>query len=492
MDKFKNSDEKIVLNNENYNNQQKIMEKLIQDNLNNSITDNNFLFSNILCKVLWIHKNIFKDSNNVFKQYLIKKNLEFKEAFDVYSGIEEIKAVKFKCLYVIISGSMFTEFIQLFKENISQIDCIPIITIFCLNRKKYEKLDNANHPFYNPGGIHVQYQELIQTFIKFDSIVKIKIEKNIFNPVYTNECFNFEKIDSIPKLYFPFIYSKLIEKIEDEEIYEFNKNILKYDNKKITELIYPLTFLNKIPVEILVKFWLRIYTLETDFYNSMNCKLMKLKGKEFNTFIKLIYFSLNNKILKNRCDIFFYRGDILNNEELKLIISKINSDSIKDKLIYSRRFLSFSSSKNVAQIFIKNKYINHNNSINYVLYQIEPFNGKIEDAKCYNIDMEYYSEYQNEKEYLFLPFSPFILKSTEKYNLQFNGENIIINSITLSYIGTYQNIIKTSMKNISSLDDLSFDLLEKYFLEEIKKYKIFENGEKIWNKIKNIIKQNDI
>ena len=47
----------------------------------------------------------------------------------------------------------------------------------------------------------------------------------------------------------------------------------------------------------------------------MNCKLMKLKGKEFNTFIKLLYYSLNNKNLKNRCDKCFSRGDILSNDE---------------------------------------------------------------------------------------------------------------------------------------------------------------------------------
>ena len=64
--------------------------------------------------------------------------------------------------------------------------------------------------------------------------------------------------------------------------------------------------------------------------------------------------------------------------------------------------------------------------------------------------------------------------------------------INLCYIGTYKNIIQTSMKNISSLDDLSFDLLEKYFLDEIKKYRIFENETNIWDKIKNIIKENNI
>ena len=62
----------------------------------------------------------------------------------------------------------------------------------------------------------------------------------------------------------------------------------------------------------------------------MNCKLMKLKGKEFNTFVKLLYYSLNNKILKNRYDICFSRGDILSSDELKIIIDKNKSNSIKD------------------------------------------------------------------------------------------------------------------------------------------------------------------
>ena len=64
--------------------------------------------------------------------------------------------------------------------------------------------------------------------------------------------------------------------------------------------------------------------------------------------------------------------------------------------------------------------------------------------------------------------------------------------INLSYIGVYKNIIKTSMTNISSLDDLSFGLLEKYFLDWIEKYKIFGNDKGIWDKIKVLIKENDI
>ena len=108
---------------------------------------------------------------------------------------------------------------------------------------------------------------------------------------------------------------------------------------------------------------------------------MKLKGKEFNTFIKLLYYSLNNKILKNRCDKCFSRGDILSNDELKIIIDKSKSNLIKDKLIYSRKFLSFSSSKIATETYIIDKYYKKGNSINYILFKIEPFKGKIENTK---------------------------------------------------------------------------------------------------------------
>ena len=439
---------------------------------NNQSSDNNFKFSNILCEVLWIHSNRYKSSNNIFKSVLTKRNLEFKEASDPTSGIEELKKIQYKCVYVIVSGRMFQEFIQKFQENLSEISCIPIITMWTMHIETCQQYKYANHPFYNPGGIHIEYEGIIQTFLKFDSIVTHKIEKNVIASVYNNECFNFEKIDSIPKLYFPFIYSKFIKKIDDNDIHEFHKNILKYDNEDIKKLIYPLVYLSEIPIEILVKFWLRIYTLETGFYSNMNCKLMKLKGKEFNTYIKLIYFALNEKYLKNRCDICFYRGDILRDEELNTIIDKSKSDSIKDKLIYSRKFLSFSSSKDVAEIFIKNKYIQNKNKLNYILFKINPYEGNIDEAKCYNIEMKNYSIFKNEEEYLFLPYSPFIIDSAETYNISLNNDNdtnIFVNIINLSYIGTYKDIIKTSMKNISSLDELSFSLLEKYFMVEIKR-----------------------
>ena len=55
-----------------------------------------FKFSNILSKVIWIHKNMFRDSNTVFMSFLQKRNLKFTETFDNPSGIEEIKKVKFE------------------------------------------------------------------------------------------------------------------------------------------------------------------------------------------------------------------------------------------------------------------------------------------------------------------------------------------------------------------------------------------------------------
>jgi len=492
-----------IMNNDNNNMMDNIMSNImINNNINNNSMNMmdinniyNFSFSNILCEVIWIHKNILKELNNAFISFLSQRNLKFTEVSDANSCIEIMKSDKFeyKCIYVVVSGSMFLEFIEYFNNNLSEIKCIPIITIFTLDKEKYQNLQYANHPFYNPGGIHVEYMELVQAFLKFDSIVKTKIKTNIIPPVKKNDCFNFETIDSIPKFYFPFIYSKLIVKIKDEDINEFNNNILKYNNEEISKLIYPLTFLKEIPIQLLVKFWLRIYTLETDFYSNMNCKLMKFEGKEFYTYIKLLYFAINQEYVKNRCDIRLYRGDIMNNEELNIIKKKSKSDLLIDKLIFGRRFQSFSTSQNVAETFIIDKYSRKGLSTNYILYKINPFNGDIKDAKCYNIDVKEFAKYQEEEEYLFLPYSPFVLESIKQISIPIgNNLDILTNLIELSYIGIYKDIIKTSMKNISSLDDISFDLLKKSFLDEIEKYKIFDNEENIWDKIKNIIKKIDI
>ena len=134
MENCINQDNKNVKNTNKVQDINDFMEMLIKSSTFNDLKNDGFKLSNILRKVIWIHYNKFKNMNKKFQSFLSKRNLEFKEAFDVNSGIEEIKSVKFKCVYVIISGSMFTEFIKIFKENLNQIVCIPIITMFTLHR----------------------------------------------------------------------------------------------------------------------------------------------------------------------------------------------------------------------------------------------------------------------------------------------------------------------------------------------------------------------
>ena len=115
-----------------------------------------------------------------------KRNLKFIEAFDVNDGIEKIKSVNYKCIYVIISGSLFNDFVNLLKQNLKLISCMPIITMFVMDKAKYEKNEYAYHPFFDPGGIHIYYEDIIDTLIKFDSIVKQKIETNSITVIFCN------------------------------------------------------------------------------------------------------------------------------------------------------------------------------------------------------------------------------------------------------------------------------------------------------------------
>ena len=60
-------------------------------------------------------------------------------------------------------------------------------------------------------------------------------------------------------------------------------------NLFIFKLIEPLKINNKIPPEILSKFYVYAYTLETPFYYNLNRDLILFKDENYYPFIKTLY-----------------------------------------------------------------------------------------------------------------------------------------------------------------------------------------------------------
>ena len=92
--------------------------------------------------------------------------------------------------------------------------------------------------------------------------------------------FYFEYIDNSTQLILPLFLTDFIEYPNKNEITNFNHFLLdKYHKSNEMKLLIEQLLLNiDIPKEILVKYWLRAYTCESDFYKEMNyCLEKKIK-----------------------------------------------------------------------------------------------------------------------------------------------------------------------------------------------------------------------
>ena len=106
---------------------------------------------------------------------------------------------------------------------------------------------------------------------------------------------------------------------------------------------------------------MRLYTLSSDFYRDLNENLINFDGfGPYKALILIFYFSIQNKSLNCYVEGQIYRGDRLLKTEMDEIIKNVNikKNNVKSKneisspLYYSKRFLSFSKSRSIAEKII--------------------------------------------------------------------------------------------------------------------------------------------
>ena len=117
--------------------------------------------------------------------------------------------------------------------------------------------------------------------------------------------------------------------------------------------------IKEIPHEIIAKYFLRTYTLGTSFYKKINNLLMKQKGKDYQTYINILFEGLLNDSLIVSKDDYLYRGSNMSKKEIDKIIELFNQFEEKNVekslpvfLLYSRSFLSFTKNKKNIESFI--------------------------------------------------------------------------------------------------------------------------------------------
>ena len=395
-------------------------------------------YSNI--KVIWFDELINDDYNqDCFKQLkTIFINLKGYQSLD--EGFENFYKSDFQIIFVIISGKLFGRYIEKLKVNINKIINIPYTYIFTslyfkeilLNKSpdkehilSYDTMISVNDGFYNPGGVFDDFDELLYEMKlimgKIDSNINIQQRIREKNNYDYEGVLTFEYLEKEEDLLAPTLYKDIItnEKITEENCKKFHNYILSFNEGELNYLIKNLRLFKHIPFEILSKYWARFYTVESDFYKSLNNKLMKSVIKDnFKTYINMLYTGVKINSLNSSSEHFLFRGSLINKIEIDKIKNFKNLGNFSNVVVFSKAFLSFSEIKEEAEKY----YGEADNTKVVCLFILE--NNSINSHES-NANIQNFSSYSAEKEVLFFPGSSFIIKDIK--DIDNNKIEIILN-----------------------------------------------------------------
>ena len=402
-------------------------------------------------------------------------------------------------MIVIIGGNFYEDYLNNIENGLKTFTFIPINIIFTSENylnKLIKKSNNISElvsnklssSFYNQG-ICVNLEEITDKIYYFNNL-ELNEEKTLLNDLDYTGCFTFSIVKEYKDLIIPGIYGKIElenNKINQEEVINFNYFLVKnFYSDDLKKLLYPFIKLKEVPFELISKIYARIYTFESgNFYRVLNQKLMKCEGELYETFIQMMYKGIEIKSFQSKFNQDLYRGSFLSIEELNNL-EKINYEINKREndvpcgLVFSQTFLSFSKNQKRAEGFASN-----------VLFKIENLNvSSIEDSMSSNADINEFSIFSSEEEVLFFPFSSFVVKKIEDYEIWYNnaGENEYIRIYNNYNFDNYYLIKAGSDKRdkcafISEIDDDKI-MCSTIFSKEFLIYKIDENEEQcIYKKI---------
>ena len=431
------------------------------------------------------NSNNLENIQEIFNNFTI---ISYSKISDLFEEIKK-EIYKYKLINIIIIDELYDEFINKLDEELSNIFYIPIIYVLSSDLENFNELiKNSNfNDFYLIGGVHDSYESIYNKIQEFDNLLNKKEfqfeEKKIFD---LNQKFIFQtinnKYDLILLFLFKFIInSENISKDEFELLIDYLYN--NFSKEKVFDLFKPSLIIKSIPFQILNKWWLRAFSLNSKLNNNL-----KLKEEFFNTFIKILYksFDINSIDFYNE-DFNLYRTQIMNENEYKKILNDFNNKK-ENLIVFSNNFVNFFKSIEIVNSI---RLESNENQIS-ILFELKNFKNK---NFFKGIDLQNYSFYPNEKEIIFLPFSSFCVENVE--------DDEIGKKISLIYIDNYFNEdIQKILKNKENLSEIISQSSEQKFVKNIIESKIINNvenfedfekiiNEKIENDFDNNVNEND-
>ena len=447
--------------------------------------------------IIWIDREIYNEENQGYVKDLEQLGYKKLRLFEkIGEALDYMKSIQFEETKIIVSGRLFNEFINIFKANILDICFMPKIIVFTGNKKRflsynqdYEKIENK---FYTYGGIATIIDEIkdflnkennnINKNLLIDSQMNQNDSNNnsisLINQDKPKEIKNnvdvqltFEYIDNKYKLILPLFYKALIDKMSSENMEEYTKslyNIYSKESKNIKNLLEQI--LMPVPIEILAKYYARLYTFESNIQKCINKDLRMNKIDKYKVYIKTFYEGVKLRSLTLSKDSILYRIGNLSYDEINKIKTHLKNKitGLPCSIVFSKTFLSFSKDESEAK-----KYLEYTDKkLPIVLFKLINDNEEEYNLSTHG-DIEKISYYPNEKEVLFFPFSSFEIKDIQEINL----ENEKGYEITLLYLCKYLKYIENDKNIIINEDKIpdtefkkqlcEFGLIEKEKIQQI-------------------------
>ena len=184
-----------------------------------------------------IDENIDNEENTKYLKKLESIGLLSLKLFkEVYGAINHMKNINFLETKVIISDSLYSEFVEQFKENIRDMCVAPKIIVFTKNKEEFNKNNkeyrNNSNLFYKFGGIVTTFDEIKQFLKNENKSQKMKKTDDIQ--------LTFEYIDSIGKLKLLIYFKTLIDNASIDNLDEYTNllyNTYSKDNEELKNII---------------------------------------------------------------------------------------------------------------------------------------------------------------------------------------------------------------------------------------------------------------
>ena len=386
--------------------------------------------------IIWIDELSNTETINGYEQeFSLSGYNKFKWFKNYRDAIKQIVNNEYvEKIFIIIKGELYAEFIKEFKSKLKDIYIIPYIIIFTENKEEFVKRfpNILEYQFYNLGGIQINFENIKKCILNFP-----KEETELNTKDEDEEKILFEFIDSKEQLLLPLLYKTLIEIDGEDKIANFNAYLYnKYskNDKKLEKLLSSINNISNIPIEILSKYYTRLYTDKDSFFHfDINKNLIENEKDKYIPYIEVLYEGVKLSSLLPTSDNFLFKGGKLLNIEIEKIKEylKEKNEGLPGAILFSKTFLSFTKEREIVENNLNLIDINKN-EISKVLYILE-IDENIDACLETNTDLEKNSYFPNEGKVLFFPFSSFEIEEIKEIFI----EDEKLYEIKLIYLGKY-------------------------------------------------------